>query len=53
MDDEESAKEVSGQSTIFNATPIAVEESQRVEETHGNEGSEEISYEEIDREEVG
>jgi Family of unknown function (DUF6496) len=32
MDDEESAKKVSAQSTICNATPIAVEESQRVEE---------------------
>jgi Family of unknown function (DUF6496) len=33
MDDKESAKQVSAQSTICDATPTAVEESQRVEET--------------------
>jgi hypothetical protein len=53
MDDEESAKKVSAQSTICNATPIAVEESQRVEEAHGNQedSDEEGSCKEICEEE--
>jgi hypothetical protein len=54
VDNKKSAKKVSLQSRVSNATPLGVEESQPVEEVHDHkEGNEEINCEKGYEEDLG